>query len=257
MKQSKRHVEAVKAALDIMDCFIMDTSLNIRQLMQKTALTRNRIMRIGGTLCHKGYLSYDPESGNFGLGLKILSLSRSFVRNHFLINCARPILKEIAQRTGETASLFVREGLDRVVLAKEEGTQEVRHTVEEGQRMELYAGAAGKTLLAFAPQDVLDALFSEKQVLEKTPETIIKRDELLKELETIRRERVAVSLGERVLDVCAIAAPVFTDHDTLVAAINIAGPMSRFPLQKRIFYKELIIQNANYLSGRLGYSNSK
>lgn len=257
MEQSKRHVEAVMAALDIMDCFITDNSLNIKQLMQKTGLTRNRIMRIGGTLCHKRYLIYHPETGTFSMGLKIFTLSRSFVRNHFLINCARPVLREIAQRTGETASLFVREGLNRVVLAKEEGTQEVRHTVEEGQSMELYAGAAGKTLLAFAPQEVLDALFSEKKVLKKTPGTIIKRDDLLKELEKIRRERVAVSLGERVLDVCAIAAPVFTDHDTLVAAINIAGPVNRFPLQKRTFYKELIVQYANYLSEKLGYNVPK
>ena len=57
-KQSERHVEAVLAALHVMDCFLKFPALGIKQIMDETGYTRNRVMRITGTLVHKGYLGY-------------------------------------------------------------------------------------------------------------------------------------------------------------------------------------------------------
>ena len=56
LKQLDRHIESVLAALDVMDCFLENPKLSIKQIVEKTLMTRNRVTRILGTLVHRGYL---------------------------------------------------------------------------------------------------------------------------------------------------------------------------------------------------------
>jgi DNA-binding IclR family transcriptional regulator len=256
-KQAERHVEAVLAGLDILDCFLKKPSMSIKQIMEETGFTRNRVMRLTGTLLHKGYLVLDSETGAFALGPEILALSRVFERNRGIVILARPILREIALTTGESASLYVREGLERVVLAREEGTQPIRYAVAEGQRMDLHAGAGGKVLLAFGPKDVLDVFLSSTPLIKRTTQTITDQDKLLGELKKIRKQGYATSTGERVADACALAAPVFDSEGDLVGALGIAGPISRFTSEIRKSYLELILDHSNKFSRQLGWKNNK
>ncbi|MDO8941616.1 MAG: helix-turn-helix domain-containing protein, partial [Desulfobacterales bacterium] len=78
MKQADRHVESVLATLDILDCFLKDSSLTVKHLIDATGLTRNRVMRLTGTLVHKGYLSTDADTGAFHAGPRVFALSRVF-----------------------------------------------------------------------------------------------------------------------------------------------------------------------------------
>ena len=256
-KQAERHVEAVLAALEVMDCFLEKPAMSIKQMIEETGLTRNRVMRLTGTLLHKGYLLLDPSSGAFTPGPKIFSLSKMFENNQGLVILARPILREIALTTGESVPLYIREGFERVVLAREEGTQEVRHAVAEGQRMDLHAGAGGKVLLAFAPIEVLQAFLSNVSIEKRTSQTITDKEKLLEELKKIRKQRFATSTGERVPDACAIAAPIFDSEGSLVGALGITGPVSRFTSDTRKSYLKLIVEYANKLSERFGWKKNR
>ena len=251
-KQSERHVEAVLAALDVMDCFLMAPVLTIKQLIDMTGYTRNRVMRLTGTLMHKGYLVQLSDTGSFTPGPKVMTLGKVFERNDNLVRLARPILRELALRTGESISLYVRDGLERVVLAREEGTQYIRYSVSEGQRMDLHAGAGGKVLLAYAPPEVLNALKEDERLAQHTSKTIIDFETLTAELNKIRRRGHAVSMGERVQDACAIAAPVFEESHQLICALAIVGPVSRFTAQNRKAYTDQILAAAGRLSNALG-----
>ena len=154
VKQKSRHVEAVLAALDLLDCFQAKPHLAIKELIAMTGHTRNRIMRLVGTLEHRGYLVFNPDRGIYGLGPRLMLLGRVFENSQGLVNLARPILRSMVMETGESVSLYARDRLERVVLAREEGTQNLRFQVTEGQRMELHAGAGGKILLAWAPESI-------------------------------------------------------------------------------------------------------
>lgn len=66
-------------------------------------------------------------------------------------------------------------------------------------------GAAGKVLLAFAPNE---------------PDA--------PELQQIRKECFAISLGERDKFCAGIAAPVFSSGNILIGALSLSGPKERF-----------------------------
>ena len=252
-KQSKRHIESVLAALDVLDCFLTAPSLSTKQLIELTGFTRNRVMRLTGTLLHKGYLVQDSSAGTFSPGPKTLSLGNVFERNHNLVTLAKPVLRELSLRTGESVSLYIREGLERVVAARQEGSHVVRYTVTVGQRMDLHAGAGGKVLLAYAPKEVLDAIISGLATAKRTDQTITNPKKLLKELDDIRRRGYSISMGERVPDACAIAAPVFDGGNRLLCSMAVIGPVSRFTSKKRQSYQNHILEAARNLSRQLGW----
>ena len=227
-KETLRHVDAVLSALSILDCFLMESTLSVKQLIDMTGLTRNRVMRLCGTLEKGGYLIQDVEARHFGLGFQTLVLGKAFEKSNNLVTVARPILKELAQNTGESASLYVLEGTNRLVLAREEGTQVIRYSVAEGQRLPIHAGASGKTILAFSPEEVTRRLINNKPLPRFTPHTVTDRAMLKAELVKIRSNGYAFSQSERSIDAAAIAAPVFDHENRLVGAISLGGPVTRF-----------------------------
>jgi DNA-binding IclR family transcriptional regulator len=255
-RQTDRHVEAVLAALDVLECFLVKPGHTTLELLQATGFTRNRVMRLTGTLTHRGYLMADPETGVFRIGPKIFALGKVFERNRLILPLVGPVLRDIALKTGESASLYVREGFERVVLARAEGTHAIRHAISEGQRMDLHAGAAGKVILAYSPEEVVGIVLAKTGLPKRTPATIIDKSRFLKELENVRGQGYAVSIGERAADVCALAAPVFEHGHELVGALCISGPISRFTPQIRKSYTELLLAEARKLSRHLGWTQA-
>ncbi|MEW6261466.1 MAG: IclR family transcriptional regulator [Thermodesulfobacteriota bacterium] len=253
-RQADRHVEAVLAALDVLECFLVKPSLTTMEIMQATGFTRNRVIRLTGTLTHRGYLIGDDGTGTFTIGSKVFALGKVFERNRVILALVRPILCDIALKTGESASFYAREGLERVVVAREEGTHSIRHAISEGQRMDLHAGAAGKIILAYSNADLVDSVIAKTGLPKRTAATLTDRNKLTKELENIRDQGYAVSIGERAADVCALAAPVFEHGHELVGALCISGPVSRFTLPIRKSYVKVLLAAATQISRQLGWS---
>jgi len=256
-KEMGRHVEAVTKALDILDCFLTRPSLTLKDINHLTHLNRSRITRLAGTLASKGYLIYNSQEKQFHIGPRLLSLGKIFEANNTLVSLARPFLRELVQETGELASLYVIDGLERVALVREKGIHEVSYSVTEGQRMELYAGAAGKVLLAFASSDIQTEILTKKFLKRLTSRTMTDPDKLAKELEKIRLKGYACSEGERVSDVWSVAAPVFDHTKQICCSIGITGPLYRLPKKKQLRYTKILTDKARKLSNRLGWHESQ
>jgi DNA-binding IclR family transcriptional regulator len=212
-------------------------------------------MRLIGTLQHKGYLILNADRAAYLPGPKVRALNKVFEQGHGIVLLARPILREVVLKTGESASLFVREGLERVVLVREEGTHAIRYNITEGQRMELYTGASGKVLLAHAPMEVIEALLSDPALVKRTPYTLTDPAAIRREIKKVRQQGFAESAGERVADAGAVSAPVFDGTGDLVGAVGLAGPLSRFTHEARKLYVQIVVDAAKKLSGQLGWKD--
>ena len=238
--------------MDILDKFIDEPEFSLKGLVEATGLTHNRLLRLTGTLQAKGYMLRDPNSGMFSLGPKLLILGKALERRLDLLTLARPLLVELARNTGESVSIYVREGLERVVLIREEGTHNVRHTVSEGQRMVLHAGAAGKVFLAFSPPALLDELLDSGPLPRLTGGTITSVPKLREELAQIRERGFASSRAERDPDAASVAAPIFKNQGELTAVLSVAGPISRVNEESLGFLQSEVVRTAQNLSVLLG-----
>jgi DNA-binding IclR family transcriptional regulator len=215
-------------------------------------MTRSRVMRLAGTLQSKGFLSYNPDQKKYRLGSRLLTLGKIYEANNDLISHARPVLRRLAELTGESAALYAIDGLKRITLACEKGTQGIQYNVAEGEHKELYAGAAGKVLLAFGSAEVRSEIFKVRKFKRFTPNSIVDPKKFLSQLTATHEQGYAFSEGERIADAFAIAVPVFNHEHKCCAALGIAGPINRFPSDMRYRNLKIVQELALTLSERLG-----
>ncbi|WP_144601459.1 IclR family transcriptional regulator C-terminal domain-containing protein [Arthrobacter sp. AG367] len=93
----------------------------------------------------------------------------------------------------------------------------------------IHARASGKALLAFGPEAQLERVRPiNGQLARRTEHTITSLPYLLADLELIRSRGHALDHQEYVLDVCAIAVPIFEGSPRPRTALSITVPVHRF-----------------------------
>jgi DNA-binding IclR family transcriptional regulator len=133
------------------------------------------------------------------------------------------ILREVAETTGETIGLAQ---LDPATGTAEmttviNGVQPLHYGLASGVTIPLYAGAAGKAILAHCPPGTLEHLELEP-LTDRTP---VDRHALADDLQAIRDRGWATADGERIPDAFGLSAPYFIDG---AVAGSITATVARF-----------------------------
>ncbi len=205
------------------------------------------IYRYLRTLSEFGFV--DRTGSGYRLGQRLVIGGGTHVSTEALIRLADPTLRSLVAETGETAVLMRRIGLSAVCLLEVPSPQALRVNIEVGAAMPLHIGAIARTLLAYAPPDVLDELVKD-QVVGGPP---IRRKELRKELANIVTTGIARSEGEPIPSTVTMAVPIIRD-DGIVGAIGVIGPDSRGSLAWRARVARLLPDAAAAIAGSLGGS---
>jgi IclR family acetate operon transcriptional repressor len=178
------------------------------------------IYRYLRTLSEFGFV--DRHGAGYRLGPRLIIGSGPTVTAEDLIRTADPILRSLADETGETAVIVRRIGVAAVCLHEIPSRDPLRVTIAPTTSLPLQGGAFGKALLAFAPADVLDEVLA----LDSLGATVADADRLRADLADVVASGIARSVGEVVAGSVAIAAPIFRE-DGIVAAIGVTGPDGR------------------------------
>jgi len=220
---SEEGVVAVRRAMRILEAFgVEDGYLSLAELSRRTGCHRSTVLRLARTLALDDYLAQRTD-GTWRLARAAGWLGACYQATFNVLEIVQPVLAEISAATGESATFYVREGKQRICVARVEGRHSIRHHVRVGAALPLELGSPGRVLLAFSGEP----------------------DE---PYESIRRAGYMMSLGERDPEVSSLSAPVYGINWTLVGAICISGPISRLDEQKLLKHKESILAAANRLS---------
>lgn len=217
-------VRAVDRALDILLCFgRSDSGLSLGDIAKEVGLHKSTVHRLLASLQQKGFVRRHPHSDKYLLGWSLLELFGSIYQSDELSTAVLPEMTRVRDVTGETVSLYIRSGIERIRIQSVESNEPVRNVASIGKTYPLYIGASGKVLLAFADVTVVEAVLADKSMPEE-----FHREELLAQLETIRAEGYAISIQERDAGAAALAAPIFGRNQEFLAALSVSGPISRF-----------------------------
>lgn len=228
---TEKGVEAVDRALQILMAFDDAAEpLALSSLAERTGLAKSTILRLIVSLERFGFLSRGDD-GRYWLGSTLFSLGESYRRGFRADAAVRPLLRRLVQETGESASLFIRDGERRVCLFRHNSPNPARHHLEEGDVAGLHKGAGGKVLLAYT---TADPAFAE-----------------------VRRAGFYVSLGERDPDLAAVAAPVFNAGGAVFGALTVSGLVTRFTPKSVAFFKACVVEAAGELSELLGAGRAR
>jgi IclR family pca regulon transcriptional regulator len=215
--------QSLERGLALLGTFTPDRpALGISELAGRLGLTRSTTHRYVSTLARLGYLTQDEQTRKYRLGIRVLDLGFTVLGSLELREIAAPHLQRLAQATGHTANLAIRDDTDVILIDRIRGRPGRYHQLEfslhVGSRLPSYCSATGKALLAFLPQRDLDELLDRIELIPRGPRAVTHRPTLLADL----------ALNDEELDsgLRAIAAPIRSRSGAVVAAINLAIPWS-------------------------------
>ena len=222
-------VQTLKRAIILLDCFTLDhPELGVREVARMANLSSSTTGRLLAALKEAGILNQNPANRAYSLGPKVLTWAGVYTNTLDIRARAIASLHELHRDTQETISLYILDGNYRVCVERLESQQNVRITSRVGLRLPLYAGSAGKAMLAFLPPARQKELIRSTALAPLTERTITDPEALCREMEKIRADGYAVSRGEWILDASGVAAPVFDQNGEVIAAVTISGPAQRF-----------------------------
>jgi DNA-binding IclR family transcriptional regulator len=203
------------------------------QLTDLLGIDRSSVFRLANTLRRRGFLANPNGRKDYILGPSIWRLSRQRDWSRVLISLCHEPLKTLAQRTGETTHLAVREGRQALFIDHYSSVEQI--IVVSGQTggfAPLHCTAHGKALLADCGLAELKAIFGSAPLQSFTPRTIVSLPQLAKACAKIKADGYAFDDAEYLKELRCLAAPV-RDHDgVVVGSLGISAPVSRFPKER-------------------------
>ena len=246
--------QTLSRAIAILDCFTQEKSeLGVREIARMVDLSSSATGRLLAAMKELGVLSQNPDTRAYSLGARLLTWAGTYDALLDVRNRALPYIKELHQATRESISLYILDSNERLCIERLESPQTVRIITRVGRRLPLYAGSAGKAILAFFSQKQLDEYFRTTQMVPLTPKTIIDPDALRRELIKVRELGFAISYGEWIEDAAGVAVPILNQNCEVVAALSISGPIQRFNEEKVLQYSEAAKCVAAKISKSMGY----
>ncbi len=224
-------VRSVDRALDLLMALERaGEPAGLSQLARAVGIPKATAQRLLSVLERRGFVQ--KERATYQLGAGIIPLAGAFLARNTLAQAALPVLEELAYISGETVSLQVRQGFDRVVVQRVRSPHALGYTLNIGQRLPLHLGACAQVLMSSMPQEELARFLEPLSEVHLAGGGTLTRAEQLARLQEVRLRGFAISRGERESGVVSIAAPVERQGRGTVAALAVTGPPSRMPQEK-------------------------
>jgi DNA-binding IclR family transcriptional regulator len=249
--------KSVDKAIAVLNCFSLERSiLGVGEISGLTGYTKSTVSRLLTTLQRHGCVERAGGHGKYQLGYRINLWASMAGRQNNLVNLSRPVMEKLRDKCGEEIALYVIEGDRRVCVERAESLHEIAKVGPVGTYYPLHAGASGKVLLAYLPEDQRNAIIGKSRLEKYTPLTITDNKKLEKDLKDIRKKGYAISRGEREPDAFSVTAPIWDAGGRIVASISISGP--NFRLTDELLKKDIqeILDASKQISSKLGYQNN-
>ncbi|WP_257125717.1 IclR family transcriptional regulator [Pandoraea sputorum] len=117
-----------------------DSALTLAELAARTGLYKSTLLRLAGALIqHRMLMRLDD--GRYQLGPATFMLGALYQRSLNLGDILLPLMRELADVSGESVSFYVRDDAVRVCLHRVDSTHAVRFHVREGDVLPLEHGS--------------------------------------------------------------------------------------------------------------------
>lgn len=244
-------VAAVDEALGLLMIVAAQPGLGVSELGRRSGNTKARAFRLLCTLEGRGFVERHGDPAVYHLGRQALLMGMAASEQISLVNRAQRYLRELHDLFNELVQVRVRDGLETVCVALVDSTQDMRVSTHIGRRRPLHAGSSGKVHLAFASEEIRQAVLTS-ELHRFTSDTVTQRSKLLQELIKVRSQGYAVSASEVSMDVKSVAAPIRDGSGEVIATLGLSAPAGRADAKAMKAFVDAIVSRANALSRDLG-----
>ena len=192
---------SVEKALRILKAFCIEQPhFQFTELVKESGFNKTTVHRLLKILENEGFVVRDV-GGKYLLGPQMHMLSLVNKVEESIEKKVRPILFDLVEKSGETASFLVREGDMEVCQFCQNSRKALRHHMEEGERFSLKNGLSANMLLAFTGDD--------------------------EESGSLTKQSYGFSMGNRDPNLASVAVPVL-QGSLCLGVLVISGINARF-----------------------------
>ena len=152
-REDRQFVDAFARGLAILEALSREQRpLTNGELSRATGLPPSTVSRLTHTAMELGYLRLSQSKRAYELTPKNLTLGYPVLAGMTLLDRARPLLKQLSEKTGETVGLVIRDGLHVTFVEVIQGAELVAVRLATGGRLPIAVSAAGIAILAAMPE---------------------------------------------------------------------------------------------------------
>ena len=246
----------INRIFSLLDCFSTEKpGLGVREAARVLNISPSTCGRLMSELRDEGILIQDEETKTYSLGGRVIRWATVYTSSSDLRKNAYPFMEQIYKLTNETVTLYIAEEFDRVCVERIESQKTVRVAEPIGNRIQIFKGSGGKSILAFRSPDEIERVFEYARTLPKYSEATEYFKQLAQELVTIRNRGYAISHGEWESDASGIGAPIFNSRAVPIGSISISAPTQRFTDTNVLEeYAKILLKNVEKISHEIGYN---
>jgi IclR family transcriptional regulator, acetate operon repressor len=238
-------MQSADRALAILSAFDEERpTLRVTELASSLGMHKSTVSRLLATLHARDLVRREGEA--FSPGPELARLGVLAARGLDLAEVAAAPLARLAEDTGETVNLAVRQGDTALNVHQVPSSHLIGLGDWSGRALPLHCTANGKVLLAFGGGEPGD-------LQAVTPATITARDALDAQLAEIRDRGWGAAVEELEVGLVAVAAPVFDARGEVVAAVSLAAPSYRLAPDAIAGAGERCAATAGEVSALLGF----
>jgi IclR family pca regulon transcriptional regulator len=223
---------SLSQGLEALSCFTGERpQLDLEELAEELRCSTANTRLYVSTLLRMGYLQQD-EDGRYSIGVAGVNVGRAFLEALPIRRLSQPLLKALRDLTGHTVSLAVLDGTEVIYISTVHGHSQGQYDADLNQRagtqVKLQHSSAGRVLLAYLPKARRHAVCADLDFVGAGRAHSEALSALHCELDRIRADGLA-AIGQHPIEGARTIAGAVRDHtNTVVAAIELTAPASRY-----------------------------
>ncbi len=214
------HRSALEKTVAVVEALAQGGRLS--DIARQTALPVSTVHRILQELVAVGW-AREASNRTYSLGARLLSLPARSSGSDDLVRLARPVLRELAAKTGRTIHFGMVDGDQLVYLDKIEGRRAYTMKSRIGGSIPLHCTAIGKAVLSVMDDEEVRGVAERTGLPRQTPQTLSDAADLVRHLREVRARRYAVDDEETQEQIRCVGAVVVDQHGEPIGGVSVSS----------------------------------
>ncbi|WIY84028.1 IclR family transcriptional regulator [Propionimicrobium sp. PCR01-08-3] len=213
--------QSVTRALSIIE-LCAATPRTSHEISEILGIHRTTVTRLLAVLSDAAFIRRRAD-GQYTAGLRLAALGQAALDGYDLRRAMHPLLQDLSDRTGQTVQFAVATGSAVVYVDKIEPPSSIRLDTRVGAEVVEQTAGVAKAILAYLPEDDLDARLAGWQWTRYTPSTLMTPQAYKQRLAETRAQGWAYDEGEYEELSHNIAAPVRDHTGAVIGAVSVTA----------------------------------
>ncbi len=225
MAKNHRMIEIAMNILDYVS--LMPDGCTFSEIWESQSIPKSTAYSIIQTLKNMKFFNYDTKTERYTLGTAAFEIGSRYITNNNDSAIYEEIVSEISRACDETVHLGILDERYVLYISKHDSNHVVRMISSIGKRVPAHGTALGKALLSGLSDDEILKLYDGITLEKLTDNTITNVEDLLKQIDVIRKTGISYESEESTLGIMCYAVPIFGKDKKVIMGVSVSIPIFR------------------------------